>query len=142
MKVLALPLVLALVSPALSLGGHSPDKEKRASISLKASPAIAFSPARVVVTADIKGGTDDLEEFYCPAIEWEWGDGTRSTQSADCEPYESGKSEIRRHFTADRVYETSGDYRVELRLKQKDKVIAAGSTLIKIRPGVREIGGY
>ena len=82
---------------------------------------MAFSPARVVVTADIKGGANDYEEFYCPSVEWDWGDGTISNQTADCEPYEAGKSEINRHFTADQVFNLSGDFRVEFRLKKKDK---------------------
>jgi hypothetical protein len=140
MKALTLALVCAfaalMVRPVLGA-----DKDKRPSLSLKASPAIAFSPARVVVTADIKGGPDDFEEYYCPAIEWEWGDGTKSDQSADCDPYEPGKTEIKRHFAADRVFETAGDYRVEFRLKRKDKVLAVASTVIKIRPGVRDGGG-
>ncbi len=136
MKVFGL-LTLALV---LSAGAGSPDKDKP-SISVRATPTVAFSPARVVVTADIKGGPNDYEDFYCATIEWWWGDGTASNQSVDCEPYEAGKSEIKRHFTIDRVFQSSGDFRVEFRLKKRDKVIAMGSTMVKIRPGVREIGG-
>jgi hypothetical protein len=147
MKPIALALILA-VSPALgsgSLAAHQDkDKEKdkgKPSISVKASPTVAFSPARIVLTADIKGGPNDYEAFYCPSIEWQWGDGTSSNQTSDCDPYEPGKSEIKRHFTIDRVFQTSGDFRVEFRIKRKDKVIAIGSTMVKIRPGVREIGG-
>ena len=134
MKFVTLALALALIPAA--------EKDKgKPSISVKASPTVAFSPARVVVTADIKGGPNDYEDFYCASIEWQWGDGTSSNQTADCDPYEPGKSEIKRHFTVDRVFQTSGDFRVEFRLKKKDKVIAIGSTMVKIRPGVREIGG-
>jgi hypothetical protein len=138
MKVVILPCLVAfLLAP-----GAPADKDKgKPSISVKASPTVAFSPARIVVTADIKGGPNDYEDFYCPSIEWWWGDGTTSNQTADCDPYEAGKSEIKRHFAMDRVFETSGDFRVEFRLKKREKVIAVGSTMIKIRPGVREIGG-
>ena len=69
---------------------------------------------------------NDYEDFYCPSVEWDWGDGTLSNESADCEPYEAGKSEIKRHFTADQVFNRSGDFRVEFRLKKKDKTIAVG----------------
>ena len=55
---------------------------------------LGISPARVVASADLNGGANDFEEFYCPAIEWDWGDDTKSTTSADCDPYEAGKSEI------------------------------------------------
>jgi hypothetical protein len=137
MKFAGLPLLLAFV---VSAGGPASDKDKP-SISVKASPVVAFSPARVVVTADIKGGPNDYQDFYCATIEWWWGDGTTSNQTVDCEPYEAGKSEFKRHFTVDRVFQSSGDFRVEFRLKKKDKVIAVGSTMVKIRPGVREIGG-
>ncbi len=133
MKVITLLLALAFVPGAADKG--------KPTISVKASPAVAFSPARVKVTADINGGPNDYEDFYCASVEWVWGDGTLSNESSDCEPYEAGKSEIKRHFTADRVFNLSGDFRVEFRLKKKDKTIAVGTTMVKIRPGAGEIGG-
>jgi hypothetical protein len=134
MKFVALALAIAVLPVS--------EKDKgKPSITVKASPTVAFSPARVVVTADIKGGANDYEDFYCPSIEWYWGDGTSSNQTADCEPYEPGKSEIKRHFIADRVFQSAGDFRVEFRLKKKNKVVAMGSTMVKIRPGIRDFGG-
>src|SRR5689334_24725100 len=121
MKFAGLPLLLALAVSAVPVSSGK-DKDKP-SISLKANPVVAFSPARVVVTADIKGGPNDYEDFYCATVEWVWGDGTESSQVADCEPYEAGKSEIKRHFTVDHGYQSSGDFRVEFRLKKKGKVI-------------------
>ena len=132
MKAAVLALALAFVA--------APADKSKPSISVKASPTVAFSPARIVVTADIKGGPNDYEDFYCPSIEWDWGDGTISNQTSDCEPYVAGKSEIKRHFTTYRVFDTSGDYRVEFKIKQKDRTIAVGSTMVKIRPGAGEIG--
>ena len=79
---------------AFALSGA--DKVKRPKISIKASPAMAISPARVVASADITGGPDDFEEFYCAAIEWDWGDDTKSTSSADCDPYEREEPDQRR----------------------------------------------
>jgi hypothetical protein len=137
MKRFSLSLAAVLLLPAV---GGAADKGKP-NISVKASPVIAFSPARVVVSADLKGGANDYEDFYCPSIEWEWGDGTISEQTADCDPYEAGKSEIKRHFSASKVFQTSGDYRVQFKIRKKDKTIAVGSTDVKIRPGAREAGG-
>jgi hypothetical protein len=137
MKVLALPIVLAV----LFSGAASGDKDKRPKLSVKATPAMAFSPARIVVTADVNGGADDNEEFYCPGVQWEWGDGTTSEQSADCDPYVAGKSEIKRRFTTDHTYTTQGEYRIQLRLKRSKKVIAAASTSVKVRPGIGDPGG-
>ena len=124
---------------ALALSGA--DKVKRPKISVKASPAMAISPARVVASADITGGPDDFEEFYCASIEWEWGDDTKSTSSAACDPDEPGKSQIKRRFTADHVYRTSGEYRVVFRLKKKNKTVASATTSVRIRPGIGDIGG-
>ena len=137
----ALPAILCIFALAVSLHAARPDKKDKPSIVVKVSPLVGFSPARMVLTADLKGGADDYEEFYCPAVEWDWGDDTKSEMKTDCDPYEAGKSEIKRHFTTDHVYNTSGEYRVEFRLKQKNKVVARGSTDVKVRPGVRD-GGF
>ena len=134
MKVLALPLIVAM---ALSVA----DKPKRPKLSVKASPAMAVSPARVVASADVEGGPDDFEEFYCASIEWDWGDDTKSNNTADCDPYEPGKSQIKRRFTADHVYRTAGDYRIQFRLKKKNKSVASAGTSVRIRPGIGDPGG-
>ena len=54
---------------------------------------------------------DDFEEYYCPTIDWEWGDDTTSESTADCEPYEAGKSEIKRRFTVEHVFRHGGNFR-------------------------------
>lgn len=137
MKVFALPLALALAVPVV-VAASGP---KHPSLSIKATPAMAFSPAHVVITADLRGGANDDEQFYCPAIEWEWGDGTTSDNSADCEPYQPGKTEITRHFTVDRMFPHAGEFRVQLRLKKENKVIASATTLVRVRPGISDGGG-
>jgi hypothetical protein len=136
MQFLALPLMIVL---ALSAGE---DKPKRPKLTVKASPVMAVSPARVVASADVNGGPDDFEEFYCASVEWDWGDDTKSNNTADCDPYEPGKSEIKRRFTIDHTYNIAGEYRVEFRLKQKNKVVGRGSADVKVRPGIRDPGGF
>jgi len=136
MRILALPLMLAL---ALS-GGD--EKQQRPKLSVKATPAMAVSPARVVASADLTGGPDDFQEFYCAGVEWDWGDDTRSNNSADCEPYEAGKSQIKRRFTAEHVYRTAGEYRIQFRLKKQSKALAAATTSVKVRPGIGDPGGF
>jgi hypothetical protein len=111
---------------------------KKASLSLKASPTIVFSPARVVVTAELKGGADDSPELYCPALEWDWGDGTRSESNVDCEPFEAGKSTIQRRFTASHTFNIAGSYRVQLRLKRGSKTILGGHVSLQVKPGLRD----
>ena len=124
--------------PATAAG---PEKKPKPSVTVKATPVMAFSPARVVLTADVHGGADDYEEFYCATVEWEWGDDTHSESKEDCEPYQAGKSEIKRHFTVEHTFNSSGEFRVEFRLKQKNKIVARGTADVKVRPGIRDFGG-
>jgi hypothetical protein len=70
-----------------------------------------------------------------------WGDDTRAESTADCDPYEAGTSEIRRRYSVNRIFQTAGNFKVEFRLKQKNKVVGAGSTTIQVRPGLRDGGG-
>jgi hypothetical protein len=120
--------------------GQGEDKGKKPSLSLRASPPISFSPANIHLVAELKGGPDDYEEFYCPAIEWDWGDGTRSENSSDCDPYETGVSQISRRFSKTHVYNLQGRYRVQIRLKRNTKVLTSASVNVQVRAGIREMG--
>jgi hypothetical protein len=132
--------LISLVLPAVTVRTTAQDKNKRPSLSLKGTPAMSFSPARVVFLGELRGGADDYEDLYCAAAEWEWGDETRFEHKYDCEPYEPGKSEIKRRFTAEHRYMSAGSYRVSLRLKQNNKVIASATTTVRVRPGLRDPG--
>jgi len=115
------------------------DKDvKKPSLNLKASPTIVFSPARVVVSAELKGGAEDNAELYCPSLEWDWGDGTRSESAVDCEPFEAGTSTIQRRFTASHTFNIAGNYRVQLRLKRGSKVVLGGHVSVQVKPGLRD----
>src|SRR5688572_27547977 len=141
MRLMALPVVLALTFAG---AGQEKDKDKapKPKLNVKVSPAMGgTAPARIVASADLIGGAPDGEELYCPAVEWDFGDDTKSTASADCDPYEPGKTEIRRRFTAEHTYPNGGNFRVQLRLKKKNKVIVSGGTSVQIRPGIHEGGG-
>jgi hypothetical protein len=141
------PLTVLVAASAFALSGDAAaqrttdEKPKKPSVSLRAAPMMAFSPARVVATAELKGGSDDYEDFYCASVEWDWGDGTRSEYRDDCDPFVKGKSEIRRRFTAEHTFRVSfdtdrtTDFRIQFRLKQKDKVVGSASTTVRVRPG-------
>jgi len=140
---MALPVVLVLAfSVAAQEKDKSKDKDARPKLTVKVTPSMGgTAPARIVASADLFGGAPDGEELYCPAVEWDFGDDTKSTTSADCDPYEAGKSEIKRRFTAEHTYPNGGNYRIQLRLKKKNKAIVSGSTSVQIRPGIHEGGG-
>lgn len=131
--VLALSALLLIPSTTLQAreqGGKKP------SLSLKATPAISFAPARITIVAEVKGGSNDFEDFYCPTVEWDWGDDTTSTQDSDCDPYAAGKSEIKRRYTVQHQYKVAGAYKIVLRLKKSDKVVASANAQIQIRSGL------
>ncbi|MGE3276230.1 MAG: PKD domain-containing protein [Vicinamibacterales bacterium] len=128
-------VVVSLACAALPLQGRGQDAQKKPSLALRARPTIAFAPARVTVTAEVRGGSDDYRAFYCPALEWEWGDGTRSEAESDCDPYEPGKSEIRRRYVAQHTFRQPGTFRVQLRLKQGRDVAGQAGVTISVRPG-------
>jgi hypothetical protein len=113
--------------------------DKKPSLSLKATPPAGFAPLRVRLALDIRGGANDYADFYCPTVQWDWDDGTISENSEDCEPYEAGKSTIKRRFSADHTFRLSGEYRLTFRLKQKNKVISSATTTITVRPGANEV---
>ena len=131
--VLALALPPADVSTASQAG-----EDKKPSLSLRATPPLGFSPLRVRVVVDVRGGSDHYSDYYGPNIEWVWGDGTVSESAEDCDPYEEGKSTIRRRFSSEHVFRQAGSYQVYFRLKQRDKVISAASGQVQVRAGLRE----
>jgi hypothetical protein len=134
----AMSIGLAAQQRDLKKNGDSDPKPK---LSLKAQPTMAIAPARIVFSAELAGGANDYQEYYCPSVEWDWGDETRSESTLDCEPYEAGKSEIKRHYTIEHVYKHGGRYRVFFRLKRRDKSLGQASTSVDVRPGLRDIGG-
>lgn len=116
--------------------GKSKSEPKRPSLSVKATPGTGMVPVRILVAAELKGGDDDFEEYYCPTIEWNWGDGTVSEETRDCDPYESGKSVIRRRYSVQHSFKRSGAYRIGFRLKNGNKVLAASTTVVRLLGGV------
>jgi hypothetical protein len=130
-------LAIATVTSGVSGAQRSGD-DRKPSLSLKANPPVGFSPLRVRLVVDVKNGPDDYQDYYCPGVQWDWGDGTVSENSEDCDPYQAGKSQIRRRYSVEHVFRQAGTYQVFFRLKQRDRVTAAISANVEVRPGVRD----
>ena len=130
-------LALALSSGSVS-NAQRESGDKKPSLSLKATPPLGFSPLRVRVVVDLRGGSDDYADLYCPSVQWDWGDDVVSERSEDCAPYAAGRSTIGRHYSAEHIYRQSGAYKIVFRLKQKDRMVASGSGNVQVRAGVRE----
>jgi hypothetical protein len=112
------------------------DEAKRPKIRLRAQPQVVIAPARVTITAELTGGSDDFAEYYCPAIEWEWGDETSSESTTDCEPYEAGKSQIKRRYTTQHQFRRPGTYKVYFHMKQKDRFLGSAMATLQVQPGL------
>ena len=131
----------ALAAASAASAGQRSDRDDksqdnpRPKFNLRAQPPVGTTPQRVVLTAELVGGSDDFEEYYCPSIEWDWGDDTKSESTIDCEPYEPGKSTIKRRFTVEHVFRRPGSYKVFIRLKRRDKAVANASVTVQVRPG-------
>jgi len=133
----------AAVLASLCLGGaalagtedeEDKKKGKRPGLELRSSPRFAFSPANVLFTAELKGG-DDVEELYCPEVEWEWGDGGKSVKEADCDPWTEGAA-IERRFTANHTFQFAGIYRIKVTLRKTGRSILSQSLAVTIRAGL------
>jgi hypothetical protein len=132
-------IALSAIFLAAATLSSADDEKKKPSLSIRATPVSGFAPLKVSVIVTLQGGPDDYQDFYCPAIEWDWDDGTKSEEKIDCDPYEAGKSEIRRNFRATHTYQFGGsDFRVQFRLKQKNKTVASTSTTIRVAAGIRD----
>lgn len=133
---IASTVVLALFVP-VPIGTQTSDtKDRKPALTLKASPAVGFAPLRIFLSAELKGGPNDYEEYYCPTVEWDWGDGTRSESTTDCEPYRAGKSEIKRRYAVEHMYRLAGIFNVQIRLKRKEKVLVAAGTTLRIQASI------
>ena len=131
----ALPFVI--VAAALAIPGNPADapKPKKPKLDLRATPRMAFSPVNVLLTAELTGG-DDVEEYYCPELEWEWDDGGKSVHEADCPAYEPGVSKIERRYTAEHEYGKAGMYNVKLTMRRANRTLAQTTIKITVRPGL------
>jgi hypothetical protein len=129
LAVLLLVLAASAAPPALA------EKVKKPRLDVRATPRMAFSPVRVLLTAELSGGSD-VEEYYCPEIEWDWDDGGKSVQESDCTPFEPGVTKIERRFTSDHQYNKAGIYNVRVTMRRSERPIATASVKVTVRPGV------
>lgn len=83
------------------------------------------APVRIVV--EVLGQA--TEDWWCPEIEVRWPDGTRSEQSADCDPW-SGQQEPQswtfRHWLA------AGENVIHVRAYRAGRAIGAGRARVKV----------
>jgi PKD repeat protein len=129
--VLALAVMPWRARPASAAGEP---KLKKPRLELRATPRMAFSPVTVYLTAELTGG-DDVEDFYCPELEWDWDDGGKSQHGSDCAPFKPGTT-IERRFTAEHDYRRAGNYTVKVTMRRANRSFAAATVKVTVRPGL------
>ena len=127
--------LILLLMTAASTGAES--KLRKPRLDVRATPRIAFSPAYVLFTAELVGG-DEVEDYYCPGLEWNWGDGARSVRESDCPPYEPGRA-LERRFSAEHGYRRAGEYEITVTLRRANRSVAVASARVNVRPGLGEV---
>jgi hypothetical protein len=125
------PVLVGGIALALATTAYAETRPKKPHLELRAAPRIVMSPARVLAIVELVGG-DDIEEFYCPGLEWDWGDGSRSYHEADCAPFEAG-AEIQRRYSASHVYARPGDFAVRVSLRRAEHTLASRSAQVLVR---------
>ena len=134
MKRMAIVAAAVILAIAGGMGSSAQEKGKKPRLDVRALPRMALSPVNVYLTAELMGG-DDVEAFYCPELEWEWGDGGKSVHEADCPAYEAG-AKIQRRFTTEHEFRRAGIYNVKVTLRRAGRTVAANSVKVTVRPGI------
>jgi hypothetical protein len=137
-------VLFIMIFAMVGYGGEKPKEAagKKPSLEIRQRPLFPQSPADITFTAELKGGTDS-EDYYCPTVEWEWGDdsrhggttGTKSVEEGDCEPYQPGVSEIVRRFEKQHTFPEWGNYKVQVTLRKGSRVIARQSKVVNVKAG-------
>ena len=132
---LAAVIAVALAAPASAGGTKAEAKLKKPRLDLRATPRMAFSPVNIFLTAELQGG-DDVEEYYCPQLEWDWDDGGKSVHEGDCPPFVTGTTRIERRFTAEHEYRRSGIFTIKVTMRRANRSLAASNVRVTVRPGL------
>lgn len=126
--ILALIAFGAVQAPLNARERTQAEPSGRPVLKLRSSRAAVMSPARVLLTAELVGGSE-REEFYCPEVEWDFADGSRSVRQEDCEPY-SAKTLLERRFTSPHAFVVPGQYLVTVTLRRADTVVAQANATV------------
>jgi hypothetical protein len=115
----------AILIASLATAGFSAEKARKPRLDLRAAPRMAFSPVNVLLTAELMGG-EEVDQLYCPEIEWNWDDGGKSVHESDCAPLESGGT-FERRFTAQHAFRQAGTYNVKVTMRKASRPVAVAT---------------
>jgi hypothetical protein len=130
------------VALALTLGMMGSPKPKPV-VKLEALPRMAMLPpapvpVRVRFRLLVKDGGD--QDYYCPRVEWEWEDGTRSSDEGECAPFEEAAApDHTKRLVREREFWLPGTYTVTVRLFKADRFIHRAQTQFEMQGDITDI---
>ena len=99
---------------------------------LRVSPKTGFAPLRIMLTAELRGG-EETEKFYCPRVEWEWPDGTRSAEESDCPEFER-RDDYPRSWRRE-ILSEAGALTFTVRFYKGDRLLSKVSETVSVLEG-------
>jgi hypothetical protein len=128
--------VLAILCTSGSQIGQTESKDKKESkkpnvkLVLDASPRQGLSPHHASMNAKLENVAENDEEWYCLKQEWDFGDGSISSEEPQCDPF-TPETKILTEFFADHTYDDPGHYPIRFKLGD-DKVRSNTVTVVVI----------
>ena len=111
--------------------------EKEPKVQLQPTPRVALLPGgtrATVVRFRLRVHDGGKEDYYCPRVEWEWEDGTKSSEESDCAPFEQATAaDHDRVWSHSREYWDAGQHLIVVRLYKGDRVIRKVETTVDVR---------
>jgi hypothetical protein len=126
---------LTLVLSGLFLAySHGEEEIKGNHLRLTVSPRIGIAPIMVRARAEIVG--PETEEWYCPEVQWQYGNSSAGIMS-DCPPFEN-REYYERRYSRVIPFRHSGRYTIVVTLLKWGRPIAEEKVEVKILCGVSE----
>jgi len=106
-------------------------------VELKPTPQFALLGigSRASATVRFRLSVKDAgnEDFYCPRVEWEWEDGTRSEEESDCPEFASAApADHDKSWTKSHAFWEPGSHVIRARLYKGDRLIRTIETKVEV----------
>ena len=99
--------------------GSSAASSDQPNLIITAAPRQGFTPLRITFRGELQGVDSNDEKYYCLQEIWDFGDGAKSSEKPNCDPY-SPDSNVKTEFFKEHVYEKEGRYTVRFFLGEED----------------------
>jgi len=134
--------LLMMAACVLGCGGHTapqttPSASGEPRLVLSGNPRNGFNPLRVTFRVVLDGVAENNQEWHCLKEEWDYGDGSISSQKPYCEEF-TADSKITTEFFNDHVYEIPGGCAASFTLG--DKKLRSNKVGVRILESVRGPG--